>query len=130
MARSRRRSRNVSAGTLVRRQTDELYSRKIDVGHMRMSVPPGIVEDVRKMMLAQFGNMISARRTMIPLPGGYVPEGAFQPRCWPVRAEETAARHRGRQPDAVSRTCPIDALGMLKVNLSSIRSTATFRRAF
>lgn len=56
---------------------DEPYSRKIDVGHKRMSVAPGIVEDVRKMVQAQFGNMISARRTMIPLPGGYVLKGHF-----------------------------------------------------
>jgi hypothetical protein len=56
---------------------DEPYSRKIDVGHMHMSVPPGVVEDVRKMVLAQFGNMISARRTMIPLPSGYVLKGHF-----------------------------------------------------
>lgn len=56
---------------------DQPYSRKIDVGHMRMSVPPGIVEDVRKMVLARFGNMISARRTMMPLPNGYILKGHF-----------------------------------------------------
>ncbi len=57
---------------------DQPYSRKIDVGHMRMSVPPGVVEDVRKMVMAKFGNMVSSRRTMIPLPNGYVLKGKFR----------------------------------------------------
>jgi hypothetical protein len=57
---------------------DQPYSRKIDVGHMQMSVPPGVVEDVRKMVLAKFGNLVTARRTMIPLPNGYVLKGHFR----------------------------------------------------
>jgi hypothetical protein len=57
---------------------DQPYSRKIDVGHMRMSVPPGVVEDARKMVLSKFGNLVAARRTMIPLPGGYVLKGRFR----------------------------------------------------
>lgn len=54
------------------------YARKIDVGHMRMSVPPGVVEDVRKMVMSRFGNFVTAKRTMIPLPGGYVLKGRFR----------------------------------------------------
>lgn len=54
------------------------YSRKIDVGHMRMSVPPGVIEDVRKMVMARFGNFVTAKRTMIPLPGGYILKGRFR----------------------------------------------------
>ncbi len=57
---------------------DQPYSRKIDVGHMRMSVPPGVVEDVRKMVMSRFGNLVKARRTMIPLPNGYVLKGRFR----------------------------------------------------
>jgi hypothetical protein len=57
---------------------DKPYSRKIDVGHMRMSVPPGVVEDVRKMVLSKFGNLVTVRRTMIPLPNGYVLKGRFR----------------------------------------------------
>lgn len=57
---------------------DQPYSRKIDVGHMRMSVPPGVVEDARKAVLSRFGNFVTARRTMIPLPGGYVLKGRFR----------------------------------------------------
>lgn len=54
------------------------YSRKIDVGHMRMSVPPGIVEDVRRAVMARFGNFVTAKRTMITLPGGYILKGRFR----------------------------------------------------
>ncbi|WP_027578477.1 hypothetical protein [Bradyrhizobium sp. Ai1a-2] len=54
------------------------YSRKIDVGHMRMSVPPGVIEDVRKMVMARFGNFVTAKRTLIPLPGGYILKGRFR----------------------------------------------------
>lgn len=54
------------------------YARKIDVGHMRMSVPPGVIEDVRKMVMARFGNLVTTKRTMIPLPGGYVLKGRFR----------------------------------------------------
>lgn len=54
------------------------YSRKVDVGHMRMSVPPGIIEDVKKMLLSRFGNFVTAKRTMIPLPGGYILKGRFK----------------------------------------------------
>ncbi len=54
------------------------YARKIDVGHMRMSVPPGVIEDVRKMVMSKFGNFVTAKRTMIPLPGGYVLKGRFR----------------------------------------------------
>ncbi|MBA2708556.1 MAG: hypothetical protein H0U59_12200 [Gemmatimonadaceae bacterium] len=54
------------------------YSRKIDVGHMRMSVPPGVVEDVKKMVMAKFGSFVTARRTMIPLPGGYTLKGRLR----------------------------------------------------
>lgn len=57
---------------------DQPYSRKIDVGHMRMSVPPGVVEDGRKTVMARFGNLVTAKRTMIPLPGGYVLKGVFR----------------------------------------------------
>lgn len=54
------------------------YARKIDVGHMKMSVPPGVIEDVRKRVMARFGNIVTAKRTMIPLPGGYILKGRFR----------------------------------------------------
>ena len=57
---------------------DQPYSRKIDVGHMKMSVPPHVIEDARQAVVRIFGNMITARRTLIELPGGYVLKGRFR----------------------------------------------------
>lgn len=57
---------------------DQPYSRKIDVGHMRMSVPPGVVEDARRAVMSRFGNLVTCKRTMITLPNGYVLKGVFR----------------------------------------------------
>lgn len=54
------------------------YSRKIEVGHMVMSVPPGVVEDCKRTIMGRFGNMITVKATMITLPGGYVLKGHFR----------------------------------------------------
>ncbi|NEV75469.1 hypothetical protein DYI24_00035 [Rhodopseudomonas sp. BR0C11] len=70
---------------------DQPYSRKIDVGHMRMSVPPGVVEDGRKAVLSRYGNIVTAKRTMIPLPNGYVLKGRFR------RGYRTYARKKLRK---------------------------------
>lgn len=51
---------------------DQPYSRKIEVGHMHMSVPPGVVEDLVSALRRKFGNLISVRRQFIPLEGAYV----------------------------------------------------------
>jgi len=56
----------------------EPYSRKIDVGHMHMSVPPFVVEDARSKVMGIFGNIITARRIMIAIPGGYILKGHFR----------------------------------------------------
>lgn len=56
---------------------DQPYSRKVDVGHMKMSVPPHIIEDARQAVMRIFGNMLTARRTLVELPGGYVLKGRF-----------------------------------------------------
>ena len=57
---------------------DRPYARKIDVGHMKMSVPPGVLEDVRKKVLSRFGNLVNCKRTLITLPNGYVLKGHFR----------------------------------------------------
>ena len=54
------------------------YSRKIEVGHMVMSVPPGVVEDCKRTIMSRYGNMIEAKATMITLPGGYILKGVFR----------------------------------------------------
>ncbi len=53
------------------------YSRKIEVGHMHMSVPPGVVEDCRRVVMRRYGNLIDVKATMITLPGGYILKGRF-----------------------------------------------------
>lgn len=50
---------------------DQPYSRKIEVGHMRMSVPPGILQDTRQAVMRRFGNIISAQVRFISLAGAY-----------------------------------------------------------
>ncbi|WP_143271062.1 hypothetical protein [Bradyrhizobium brasilense] len=87
---------DIQSGVDVTFCNDEPYSRKIDVGHMRMSVPPGVVADVRRMVTAQFGNMITARWTLIPLPARYVLKGHFTRGVGRLARRETAARHLGR----------------------------------
>lgn len=53
------------------------YHRKIDVGHMKMSVPPGVVEDARQVIRRRFGAVVTVERNMILLQGGYVLKGHF-----------------------------------------------------
>jgi hypothetical protein len=67
---------------------DQPYHRKIDTGHMRMSVPPGIVEDARQAVMRRFGNVIQAQRRVITLGGAYVLAGVF---------------HQGYRPHARTR---------------------------
>lgn len=51
---------------------DQPYSRKIEVGAMRMRVPPGVVEDTRQAVMRRFGNIVTAQKRFIPLSGAYV----------------------------------------------------------
>lgn len=51
---------------------DQPYSRKIEVGHMHMSVPPGVVEDLVSALRRKFGNLITVRRKFISLEGAYL----------------------------------------------------------
>lgn len=69
---------DVPLGANVIIANDQPYSRKIDVGHMKMSVPPGIVEAARQEVLNRYGNSVSVERVMIPLPDGYVLKGRFR----------------------------------------------------
>lgn len=50
---------------------DQPYSRKIEVGHMKMRVPPGIVEDTRQAVMRRFGNVVTAQKRFISLAGAY-----------------------------------------------------------
>ncbi|MHC2251031.1 hypothetical protein [Bradyrhizobium embrapense] len=96
----------ISINSTVILTNNRPYSRKIDVGHMRMSVPPGIIEDVRKMVMARFGNFVTAKRTMITLPGGYILKGKFR------RGYRPFARTRLRADTAAGAQMTYPALVM------------------
>lgn len=53
------------------------YARKIEVGHMRMSVPHGVVEDGRQAVQRQYGKILEVKKTFVTLPGGYILKGVF-----------------------------------------------------
>ncbi len=50
---------------------DQPYSRKIELGAERVSVPPGIIEDTLAAVLDRFGGAVSAERQFVTLAGGY-----------------------------------------------------------
>lgn len=54
------------------------YARKIEVGHMRMSVPDGVYQDARRAVSAKFRGMVRVEFRMIHLPGGYILKGVFR----------------------------------------------------
>lgn len=70
--------KDIPPGSDVILVNDQPYSRKIDTGHMRMSVPPGVVEAARQDILSRYGNSVDVERIMMPLPGGYVLKGSFR----------------------------------------------------
>jgi len=48
------------------------YSRKIEVGAMRMRVPAGVYEAARQRALKRFGEFVSVERKFLTRPGGYI----------------------------------------------------------
>jgi hypothetical protein len=50
------------------------YARKIDVGGMRMSVPPNIVETVRQLCQRKYPAFLF-ERIFVTIPGGYILRG-------------------------------------------------------
>lgn len=53
---------------------DRPYARKIEVGHQKVTVPPGIVEDLVSALRRKFGDLLTVRSKFIPLSGGWVTE--------------------------------------------------------
>ncbi len=53
------------------------YSRKIEVGHMVMSVPDGLYRRCQAAVSTQFGRAVEVRFKMIYLPNGYILKGRF-----------------------------------------------------
>lgn len=69
---------NLPAGAEIVITNDQPYARKIDAGHMRMSVPPGIIESARQAVMKRYGNLVFAERRLVSLAGGYVLKGRFR----------------------------------------------------
>lgn len=61
----------IPSGAEVLVTNDQPYHRKIEVGAMRMSVPPGIVEAVYQAVRRRFGNRVRADVRFVTLAGGY-----------------------------------------------------------
>jgi hypothetical protein len=69
---------SIPIGAQVMLTNDQPYSRKIEVGHMRMSVEPGVAKDSRRTVMSRFGNTVEVKATMITLPNGYILKGRFK----------------------------------------------------
>ena len=63
---------------------DQPYHRKIDVGAMRMTVPPHIIEQCRQAVLGRWGTQVWAGVRFVQLPGGYVLRGQARPSIYKV----------------------------------------------
>ena len=51
---------------------DQPYARKIEVGAMQMSVPPGIVQDTMSALRRKYGDLLLLRKRFVTLERGYV----------------------------------------------------------
>ena len=65
----------VPPGAEVMVTNDQPYHRKVETGHMKMSVPPGIVERCAQQINNRFGNVVLAQVRFISLQGEYVLKG-------------------------------------------------------
>ncbi len=68
----------IPAGAEVTITNRQPYHRKIDSGHMRMRVPPGIIEEMRSRIARRFSGAVEARATQVLIPGGYILKGKFR----------------------------------------------------
>lgn len=68
----------ISADEEVTIVNTQPYSRKIEVGHMVMSMPDGVYQDARKNIASQFSGQIKVAFRMIYLPNGYILKGVFR----------------------------------------------------
>lgn len=67
----------ISIGSTVMIVNVQPYARKIEVGHMHMSLPSGVAEDAVLIVRRHFGNVAEIRKTMTTISGGYILKGFF-----------------------------------------------------
>ena len=65
----------IPAGAVITITNDQPYSRKIDVGGMRLSVPPHLVDQAAQVVSGRYGNSVTAQASYVTLQGGYVMKG-------------------------------------------------------
>lgn len=104
--------KDIPAGAEVTITNDQPYHRKIDVGHMRMSVERYIIDDARMAVNRIFGNLVSTRRAVVTLPNSYVLKGYFR------RGFRKFARTKIRRDTAAGQRMMYPALVM---NLRAIQ---------
>jgi hypothetical protein len=68
----------IAADEMVVVVNTQPYSRKIEVGFMRMSMPDGVYEDVMRKVRSQFGRAVQVNFKMVMLPNGYILKGVFK----------------------------------------------------
>lgn len=68
----------IGAGEEVQIVNTQPYARKIEVGHMLMSMPDGVYQDALRAVRSQFGRVIDVRFRMVLIPGGYTLKGVFR----------------------------------------------------
>ena len=67
----------IPIGATVMIVNTQPYARKIEVGHMHMSVEAGVADDAVLIVRRRFGNVAEIRKTMTTIPGGYILKGVF-----------------------------------------------------
>lgn len=70
--------KDISVASVVQITNDSDYSRSIDVGHKKYRLGHNIIETGRQKVNSVYGNLITARRELIQLPGGYILKGHFR----------------------------------------------------
>jgi hypothetical protein len=77
---------------------DVPYARKIEVGGMRLSVPPYVYEDAASAVRRQYGEIVKVDVRYLELPGGYVLKGRQRStaKTYAARIQAGGANVRGR----------------------------------
>lgn len=70
--------KSINVASIVEITNDSDYHRSIVVGHKKYRLGHQNIEATRQKVNSVYGNMITARSTMIQLPGGYVLKGRFR----------------------------------------------------
>jgi hypothetical protein len=68
----------IPASAVITITNPQPYSRKIDVGSMRLSVPPHLVDQAAVAVNGRYGNSVTAQPRYVTLQEGYAMRGHFR----------------------------------------------------